>query len=193
MTESPTLIALNGVHTAGKSTLGEMLEEDLGVNYYSEVAQKLIDEEGADWGDEGDYAFQKAIHEKETSRDIQDILSNQEHAVIETWHFGNLAHSKETAPSLVEEQEEYVNVLEEHTDAGIYIVFLDMPLERIWNRSPHFEEGNEEILEFYDDVRDNHFELYEEHNVEYIVVENDGGLDDAYEEVRRFTQQVLDE
>lgn len=193
MTETtPTIIALNGVHTAGKSTLGEMLEEDLGVNYHSEVAQKLIDEEGADWGDEGDYEFQKAIHEGETDRDIQEVMKH-DHAVIETWHFGNVAHSMETAPDLVEEQQEYLEVLTEHTDAEVYAVFLDMPLQDIWDRSPHFDHGDEEIIRFYDNVRENHFDLYEEHGIEYMVVENDGSLDEAYEEVQRFTQEVLQE
>jgi thymidylate kinase len=188
-----TILALNGVHTAGKSTLGEMLRDEEGFNYYSEIAQKLINEKEADWGDEGDHAFQTAINEGETRRDRQLLQEGEDHAVIETWHFGNAAHSIETArEELVEEQKEYIRVLDENTDAEVYAVFLDMPLERIWDRSPHFEHGDEEIIDFNDDVRENHFELYEEHDVEYIVVENDGNLDNAYKEVQKFAYEVLE-
>lgn len=186
-----TIIALNGVHTAGKSTLGERLRDTDGFNYYTEIAQQLIDEEEADWGEEGDNAFQSAIHERETCRDRDILQRNIDHALIETWHFGNIAHSMETAePELVEEQQEYVQTLSEHSDVQHYAVFLDMPLEKIWERSPHFEHGDQDALAFYDAVKENHFQLYDEHDVEYIVVENNDSLDDAYEQVKEFVYEV---
>ncbi len=190
-----SILALNGVHTAGKSSLGEMLEEREGLNYFPEVAQKLIDEEGADWGEEGDHAFQSAIHEEEASRDRDILDGDLDHAVVETWHFGNLAHSMETArEGLVRDQNEYIQVVSEETDTDIYAVFFNMPLENIWNRSPHFEEGDDEILDFYDRVRDNHFQIYSEHGIEHVVIENDEkGLEEAYSQVRDFAYEVLEQ
>lgn len=187
------VLALNGVHTAGKSSLGEMLEERDGFNYFSEIAQKIIDEEGNDWGEAGSHEFQEAIHINEASRDRELLTDDNDHAVIETWHPGCLAHSMENADqSLVDEQNEYLEVLDQHSDVDIYAVFLNMPLENIWERSPHFEEGDEEILEFYDDVRENHFEIYDRHGIDYIVIDNDGGLEEAYEQVREFAYEVFE-
>lgn len=189
-----SILALNGVHTAGKSSLGEMLEEREGFNYFPEVAQKLIDEEGADWGDEGDHLFQAAIHEEETSRDRELLQDEIDHAVVETWHFGNIAHSMETArENLVNEQNEYLRVINNETDTDIYAVFFNMSLERIWDRSPHFDEGDEEIIEFYDDVRDNHFQIYSDHSVNYVVIENEEGIEEAYRQVRDFAYEVLEQ
>lgn len=185
-------LAINGVHTAGKSTMGEMLREKEGFNYRPEIAQRLIDEGEENWADEGDHAFQVAIHDFETDRDRRFLRNGINHVVIETWHFGNMAHSIETArESLVKEQKEYYCVLTDRI-ADAYAIFLDMPLEKIWVRSPRFERGNDDIIEFYESIRENHFRIYEEQDVDYTIVENDGSLRKAYEEVREFAYEVLD-
>lgn len=189
-----TILALNGVHTAGKSTLGEMLEAREGLNYFPEIAQRLINEEGSDWGEEGTHDFQEAIHVNEAARDRELLTDNIDHAVIETWHPGCLAHSMENAEQdLVDEQEEYLEIFDEHSGVDIYAVFLNMPLENIWERSPHFEEGDDDVINFYDEVRDNHFQIYEKHGIEYIEVENDGDFEEAYETVRDFAYEVLEQ
>ncbi len=191
MSNTIDILALNGVHAAGKSTMGERLEKE-GFNYLSETAQKLI-EEGEDWGKDGDHEFQQTIHETETGKDKEILESDKTHAVIETWHFGNIAHSMEIARSeLVEEQKEYLERLKKNLDVEMYAIFLDMPTEKIWERSPHFEEGDEEVIDFYDNVRDNHFEIYDEFDIQYLVVENGGDLDEAYEDVREYANKVID-
>lgn len=192
MSRTIDILALNGVHAAGKSTIGERLDEEE-FNFLLETAQKLINEEGGKWGKEGDNEFQQSIHKKEISRDKKILCGGTPHFVIETWHFGNIAHSMETAElELIEEQKEYLGQLKNDPGVEMYAVFLDMPLENIWERSPHFKEGDDDVIDFYDNVRENHFEIYDEFDIPYRVVENEGSLDEAYQNVREYASKVID-
>ncbi|MCJ7428780.1 MAG: hypothetical protein MUP66_00140 [Candidatus Nanohaloarchaeota archaeon QJJ-5] len=184
------IFALNGVHTAGKSTFGEMIDERTDLEYHSEIAQMLIDEHDEDWGEEGDHAFQEKIHQYETHRD-REIFQHDDDVAIETWHTGNLAHSIENAgDDLVEAQREYLEQVTEQDDTEVYALFFDIPLETIWDRSPHFEEGNEEIIAFYDQVRQNHFDLYDEFDIDYEVIDSTGTPPQTYEQAQPYIESV---
>lgn len=186
------IFALNGVHTAGKSTFGELVDQETELDYHSEIAQMLIDEHDEDWGDEGDHAFQETIHQYEAQRD-REFLHQDDDVVIETWHTGNLAHSMENADdSLVQEQREYLEQLTDRDDTEIYALFFDIPLETIWDRSPHFEQGNEEILDFYDQVKNNHFQLYESFDIEYTVIDSTISAPQTYEQAEPYIDSVRD-
>lgn len=188
-----TILAFNGVHTAGKSTFGKRLAQETGIPYLSEVAQQLIDDEGEDWGDEGDHAFQHRIHQREAARDRDILRDGYDAVIVETWHPGNIAHSREVADAgLPERQEEYVDVLLEHADVDVHAMFIDIPLEEIWERSSHFDHGDEDILEFYGTVRDNHFDVYETTEIPHTVVRNDSDIDDAYATIRDTAYEVLE-
>ena len=186
------IFALNGVHTAGKSSVGTKLGEETEIPYHSEIAQMLIDEHDEDWGEEGDHAFQETIHQYETHRD-RDLLEQDHDVAIETWHTGNLAHSIENAgDALVEDQKEYLEQVTEHEDTEVYALFFDIPLETIWDRSPHFEDGNKQIIEFYDQVRENHFALYEEFDIEYEVIDSTASVQKTYEQALDYIASVRD-
>lgn len=189
------ILALNGVHTAGKSTIGEMMQEREDIDYRKEVAQKLIEEDGEDWGDESDTAFQRRIFEEESERDDQILSEKGENdlVVVETWHYGEIAHDIEVADQdLVSEHMNYLEGLHQRDDVDIFAAFLDMPLENIWDRSDHFERGNDEIIDFYDRVRANHFELYENFQTSTVEVNNeDGDLEGAYENILNFSYEEI--
>lgn len=189
------ILALNGVHTAGKSTIGEMMQEREGIDYRREVAQKLIEEDGEDWGDESDTEFQRRIFEEESERDEQ-ILSEKEDddlVVVETWHYGEIAHDIEIADqNLVSEHIDYLEGLHQRDDVDIFAAFVDMPLENIWDRSDHFERGNDEIIDFYERVRTNHFELYDDFNTDVVEVSNENGnLEDSYQNILNFSYEEI--
>ncbi|MFB6185329.1 MAG: AAA family ATPase, partial [Halobacteriaceae archaeon] len=84
-------LILNGPHAAGKTTVRRYLAS-LGYHTEEEVAQRLIDQRDYAWGREGTDQFQKEIFNREVERD-QNLLAENSNAIIETWHFGNIAHA----------------------------------------------------------------------------------------------------
>jgi len=185
-------LILNGAHKAGKTTIGELLEEK-GFNFQREIAKDVINETNYGWAEEGGHDFQREVHSREVRRD-QDLLETGRDHVIETWHTGNIAHSEQTADSaLVEDQKQYLNDLLSLDNFEAYAIFLDMPLEKIWERSPDYSEEDDEVIDFYEDVAPRMIEIYEEHSIDYRIVDNSANSPQrAFDEVLDYAKEVVD-
>ena len=97
-TEKPTIICLLGIHTSGKTTVGEKLHL-LGLPYYLEIGNKLIQTidfsspKAAEWLD-------REIMKQELERDDSFLSQEVKSAVVETWHIGNIAYAEIRTPSV---------------------------------------------------------------------------------------------
>ncbi|MCJ7450656.1 MAG: ATP-binding protein [Candidatus Nanohaloarchaeota archaeon QJJ-9] len=183
------ITALNGIHTAGKTSIGRMLEKREGYTYLIETAEKVIDSIKDEGDIDGDTEFQRKIHRKEIKRDRKLLDKDLEHILIEIWHTGNIAHSMEVAKKeFVEEQKKDLKEKLEKDRFRIHAVFLDIEPEKVWYRSEVREEGDTEILRFYRKVKENHFKLYRELGIPYSVVDNNGNIEETYQRVKEIIE-----
>jgi len=191
MTEDVTrFLVLNGIHTAGKTTIGRYLEDE-GYDYRPEIAAQLIEQEEFTGSTAGTEKFQRTVYERECERDTRLVDAGQS-AVIETWHPGSIAHAMEVASrQLVERMEQYLVEMLDRPDVEVTAVFLSVPPERIPERSDRFDEDDPEVVEFYESVRDNTKAVYREYGIPYVEVETDGDLGAAKERVRSLADELL--
>lgn len=160
------LIVLTGIHTAGKSTVGQHLAEQ-GHEYEPEIAQRLIDD-GHDGSVDGDTGFQELVFEHEAARD----RTRETEAVVETWHIGNLAHAYQNADQdLQQRQEEYLEAVADSDAIDVHGLHLYVEPDRIWDRTDHFDEPDPAVEEFYAGIEDDIRSLYEDHEIPYTVID----------------------
>lgn len=181
------LIVLTGIHTAGKSTVGEHLDEQ-GYRYDPEIAQQLIDA-GRDGSVDGDDEFQQLVYAEEASRD----RSREESAVVESWHIGNLAHAYQTADEATcRQQEEYLTAAIAGDAVDVYGLHLSIEPETIWERTDHFEEPDPEVEAFYAAIDDDIRSLYEDHGIPYAVIDaEDEPADSVTEAAAAYVEELL--
>lgn len=184
-------LAVNGPHASGKSTILQHLETN-GFETRREIASLLIDQHGYDWGRHGNSAFQEEIFDREVDRDNR-LLAAKESVAIETWHFGNIAHCMEVASSdLVKRQRTHLSTICEGDDIEIAALYLSIPFEEIANRSPHVDSGDQETQKFYQRIERHIFALYEEYEIERLVVDNsEGNLQETLETALQFAERVI--
>lgn len=169
-----TLLVLNGVHAAGKTTIGEYLQSE-GFRYEQEVAKRLIESDGYGWGSEGDESFQRAVFEREIKRD-ERLLATNDNYVVETWHVGNIAHAEEVASQrLVERERNYLRRALEETLQDVYGLFVRIDCEDVPVRSDDLEPPASSVVSFYRRIEECILSLYDEYGIEYTVVDNSRG------------------
>lgn len=178
-------LVLNGVHTAGKTTAGEFLAEE-GYDFRPEIAARLMEREGFEGSRSGTEEFQRLVHEREVDRERR-LLSAGRDAVIETWHTGCIAHTREVVGNdLAARQRERLEAVLRRPDVEVTALYISVPPEVVPERSDRFDESDEEIVDFYARVGENIRELYRECEIPYVEIEN-VGID-----VREFEAEVLD-
>lgn len=93
------IIALIGPHGVGKSTLGALLAERLGLPFDGELGRRLA--EDPDWRPAGlgaeraGEAFDAEVMAQEL---LRDLGRDGQARVVETWHAGNLAYAARRSP-----------------------------------------------------------------------------------------------
>lgn len=169
-----TLLILNGVHAAGKTTIGGYLQSE-GFRYEQEVARRLIESDSYDWGNEGDESFQHAIFEREIKRD-ERLLATNDNYVVETWHVGNIAHAEEVASRwLVDRERNYLRRALEEALQDVYCLFIRIDCEDVPVRSDDLEPPASSVVSFYRRIEECILSLYDEYGFEYKVVNNPRG------------------
>lgn len=93
------IIALIGPHGVGKSTLGALLAQRLGLPFDPELGRQLAEDPAwrpAGLGAEGSgEAFDAEVMARELLRDLD---RDGQDRVVETWHPGNLAYAARRSP-----------------------------------------------------------------------------------------------
>jgi thymidylate kinase len=139
------LYILNGIHMAGKSSVGKYLSDN-GFFYYRELATDLF-ESGHKIGLNSGLGFQYILMEKEHERDLE-IKKNTDVAVIESWYFSNYAHislidkeSCKTVESIIERKKD---------DFDINVLYLDLDANELLNRhSKIYDIIDQKLIDYY--------------------------------------------
>lgn len=183
-----TFLVLTGVHSAGKTSVAEYLH-DQGLRVEFEIPQKFVEAGRYEFTTDTSTSFQEAVFEEERDRD-RGLLREGANAVIVSWHVAEIAHSLEKAPSdLVDRQKSYVDELLDEGQVDVRGVHLSVSNEEMRRRSPT-DEGT--LYGYYDSIRENIFDLYEEFGIEYRVVENpQGELQRTCERVESYAREYL--
>lgn len=186
------VLVITGPHAAGKSTILQHLDTN-GFETRQEVASLLIEQHGYEWGRHGDAAFQEEIFRAEVERDKR-LLATEASVVIETWHFGNIAHCMEVASSdLVKRQNAYLSALRNRDDIEIAALHVSIPFEDMVDRSPYVSAEDQETKNFYRRIECHILMLYEEYGIEYRTLDNtEGNLESTLEAAFRFAESVID-
>lgn len=172
-----TVICLNGIHTSGKTSVGEALKR-MGYCFYDEIATKLIREGHApNLGSgllPGD-AFQRKVMELEIRRDAELKGKN---AVVETYHPGNIAHCRLLARD--ETTQKYSAYFKKMLDSfDVQAVYLRIPTELVVDRSKIFKSFTANVSSFFSRLENEMFEVYRQYGIKYTVVTNDCPIQDT--------------
>jgi thymidylate kinase len=182
------VIVLNGVHTAGKSTVGTRLAAH-GLPYYPEIADWLIETWGFSGSLTGTERFQREVHAAECVRDR--VVLAERTCVVETWHPGNLAHTMAMGASrLATTQRSHLQQLADRGDVRIVGLFLDIPVDRIPERSDRFDQDDREALQFYREVSHYTRRVYDRVGMEYIEIDGTAPVESVTAAALKGIQQL---
>ena len=180
-TGKPTIICLLGIHTSGKTAIGEKLHL-LGLPYYFEIGNKLIQTvdfsspKMVEWLD-------REIMRQELERDESFLSQKVKVAVVETWHIGNIAYAKIRTQSVANE---YKALLKRQLlKYNPLFFFLDI------NEKTFRERANkpvplgieEDIFIFYQNIKNNILSLLNEYNIDYYSIDANQDMDDVMKDI----------
>lgn len=180
-TQRPTIICLLGIHTSGKTTIGQKLDS-LGVPYYPEIGNRLIQTVdfsvpgAAEWLD-------REIMKTELARDNELIANSVKAAVIETWHIGNIAYAKLRTPSVAQEYSSKLRV--QFLRCNPMFFFLDISEETFRKRAnkPVPIGVEEDIFVFYKNIKQNILSLLDEHNIYYHLIDANQEVEEVLKDI----------
>lgn len=175
---------INGVHTAGKSTICDMLTKK-GYTVFEEIAGKLIRENietqiVSDGGESND-SFQRIILREEKKR--IPYIERQNQPIIESFYVGNIPYCVTSAEQDITEEvkSELLKFLENNE---IEAIFLEIDLNRIKERTQLYSDTPTEKLEEYNKrIKDETFRVYEEFKIKHHIVKNNGNINKTLQNV----------
>jgi len=185
-TEKPTIVCLLGIHTSGKTTVGEKLHL-LGLPYYLEVGNKLIQTvdfsspDAVEWLD-------REIMKRELERDDSFLSDGINVAVVETWHIGNIAYAEIRTPSVANE---YKALLKEQINKYNPLFFyLDIGEETFIERAnePVPLGVEEDQFIFYQNIRNNILSLFKEFGIDYFSIDANQEMDSVMKDITEILQ-----
>ena len=179
----PTIVCLLGIHTSGKTTIGEKLHL-LGLPYYPEIGNELIQTvdfsspETVEW-------FDREIMKRELERDNSFLSLGVEAAVVETWHVGNIAYAEIRTPSVANEYKALLK--EQFLKYNPLFFFLDISEETFRERAnkPVPLGVEEDQFIFYQNIRNNILSLFNEYNIDYYSIDANDGIDEVVKHIRK--------
>lgn len=183
-----TIIVLNGIHGSGKSTVGSMLTQSFPqFAYFYEIGGKLRTEVNYNTMSSG-LEFDKEVMNRELARDIE-LLKSSTIPIVETWHMGNLAYAMNRSPELVKK---YKSKLQKQLQLFEPIGFTfeispDIFLQRISEYVP--SEKLDDYIRFFNQISQNTFDIYSSLGIKHYVINNDGSLDETYQELIRLLRE----
>lgn len=195
-----TILVFNGIHGAGKTTLAKNLAERHPSTFifYPEIGGQLrqeVDYNSLESGED----FDREVMRRELERDEMIILQSPgKIPLIETWHFGNIGYVAVRSPGLISE---YIRALKIQLQFFRPIpVFVDISWQVFRSRITERIKPTqvEELINFYRGISDEIRGIYNEFNIDYILIRNDGELNKSIkllegEIQNRMRQMQIDE
>jgi shikimate kinase len=141
------IIYLCGTHTAGKTTILEMLKQLDVANFVDgEIGKNLFYERELD-PEMREENFEFEVTELELKRDNYIINSNFNCSIVESWHIGNLAHALVRNPDCEERLVKMINTSPLlNYSLGIW---LRVSKENIYERTKTFSDNRSWAANFY--------------------------------------------
>ncbi|MCR4261219.1 MAG: hypothetical protein NUV96_02735 [Candidatus Colwellbacteria bacterium] len=180
-TEKPTIVCLLGIHTSGKTTIGEKLHL-LGLPYYLEIGNELIQTvdfsspKAVEWLD-------REIMRRELKRDDSLLHQKVKTAVVETWHIGNIAYAQIRTLSVANE---YKALLKKQLSKyNPLFFFLDISEETFRKRvnKPVLLGIEEDQFIFYKNIRENILSLFNEYGIDYHSIDANRGIEEVTKDI----------
>lgn len=180
--EKPTIICLLGIHTSGKTTIGEKLHS-LGLPYYLEIGNELIRKLKPKTLEEA-MLLDKEIMRREIERDSLIVREGVKTAVIETWHVGNIAYAEIRTPSVANEYKSLLNEL--FNKCSPLFFFLDISDETFRERANKLVPIgiDENVFTFYQNIKNNILSLLKELNINYYSIDANQKMDGVLKDIK---------
>ena len=180
-TGKPTIICLLGIHTSGKTTIGEKLHL-LGLPYYPEIGNELIQTvdfsspETVEW-------FDREIMKRELERDDSFLFQEIKAAVVETWHIGNIAYAEIRTSSVANEYKALLR--KQLLKYNPFFFFLDISEKTFRERAnkPVPLGIEEDQFIFYQNIKNNILSLFNEYNIDYHSIDANQNTDKVMKDI----------
>jgi thymidylate kinase len=180
------VIVLNGIHGAGKSTLGERLQKQ-GSIYLPEIGRELrrrvsytVFEQMED--------FDRNVMNEELKRDVM-LLETKGIPVIETWHPGNIAYAMIRNPKLAEEYMQEFNATLQYFKPTMVMLGIN---RQTFNSRTSENTGNknsEDLWYFYKKIRTNTLQIYNDFNLNHILVDGNKNIEEVGREMNSLLRE----
>jgi deoxyadenosine/deoxycytidine kinase len=172
------IIVFNGVHGAGKSTMAQALAtQDDRFVLYPEVGRQIREEVTYNALESGE-EFDREVMRREIGRDAL-LVKAQKVPLIETWHMGNIGYIEARTPHLTAEYTELLRKQLELFDPICVFVHIDWDLFRKRVTEKIRPSQMEELIAFYQIIKDTTFKLYDQLGLGHHIIENQGDLHDG--------------
>ncbi len=172
------IIVFNGVHGAGKSTMAQALAaQDDRFVLYPEIGRQLREEVTYNALESGE-EFDREVMRREIGRDAL-LVQAQKIPLLETWHMGNIGYIEARTPQLTAEYTELLRKQLELFDPICVFVHIEWDLFRKRVTEKIRPSQMEELIAFYQIIKDTTFKLYDQLGLGYHIIENQCDLCDG--------------
>lgn len=172
------IIVFNGVHGAGKSTMAQALAaQDDRFVLYPEIGRQIREEVTYNALESGE-EFDREVMRREIGRDML-LVQAQKIPLIETWHMGNIGYIEARTPQLTAEYTELLRKQLELFDPICVFVHIEWDLFRKRVTEKIRPSQMEELIAFYQIIKDTTFKLYDQLGLGHYIIENQGDLCDG--------------
>jgi hypothetical protein len=174
VTTTKRLVVTNGVHGAGKTTVGKMVAESLAIPHKEEIGGKLRHQ--VDYNAlQSSSGFDREVMRRELLRDHELLRDDSTDAfIVETWHTGNIAYALQRSPDIASAYiEEFRKLLPRF--GALHIMFL-IDNQNFLQRSTEkiSPEDTGKLLDFYLAVAGHTRFLYNSLGLKNSEIDNNG-------------------
>lgn len=178
------IVVLNGIHTAGKSTIGSELGKRCGFSYYPEIGKVIRQEWEAQTGSLGapaalSDAFDLEVMTRESDRDAV-LLTDPNLPIVETWHTGNMAYliARNREHMVSEYANRFSDTLQTFRPMIVYVTVSEETFRQRADQYTHFNDMDA-LFAFYQRVDYATRELCSRYNLHPIYLSNEGDLNES--------------
>jgi len=185
------IIVLNGVHQAGKSTMGARLAGAFpGFSFYGELGADVRSRIGGSPTDH-DEGFDREVIRVECARD-RLLLGTAIVPIVETWHIGNMAYALERSPRLGSLYERLVR--RKMAVFHPFVILIDITEEVFAERSAskYDQKTTMALWRFYEAIRRNLLNIYARFKIRSAVISAQDTVGATYSVlVKRLSEEGL--